>query len=469
VFALHWDFAEISLRGLSLADIRLAPIDQNLVSYLRDFYRVGHDGDFMHKTQRVVWGSVICTLAALFYVYDYFIQVAPSVMVNDLMRDFHIGAGDLGVLSACFFYSYAVMQIPAGWTLDRLGPRRLLSLAVLVSALGVILFSQAPTFTLACVGRFMIGLGSAFAFISTLFLLSQWFSHKNFATLAGFVQLGACVGSIIGLAPIAILVNNHGWRETMLITGLLTLVLVLVFWLVIRDRPQGTAKIAAKQRSLSHKAILKNKQVWLICACGFFSWIPVAGIGALWGVPYMMKVYNLSNTQAGTFMTWFWLGIGLGSPLIGWLSHRLARRKLPIIACFMCAVVGSGLLLDAPHLSMATSMFALFILGFSASTQSLTFGVLKDVVPQEQFGFASGMNNMAAIIGGGLAQPLIGVALRVVWNGQYANGVPVYTLANYQTSLYLLPVLAVIGMLVASRLRETHCVLGLAQARVDYF
>lgn len=418
----------------------------------------------MQKRKQVVWGSVICALAALFYVYDYFIQVAPSVMVDDLMRDFRIGAGSLGVLSACFFYSYALMQIPAGWMLDRLGPRKLLSLAVLISAIGVIVFSQASVFALACVGRFMIGFGSAFAFISTLFLISHWFAHKYFATLAGFVQLGACLGSIIGLAPIAFLVNVHGWRDTMLMTGVFTLVLVVIFWLVIRDRPPGDVDQSLVQPSVSHKKLLKNKQVWIICACGFFTWIPVGGVGALWGVPYMMKVYQLTNTQAGVFMTWFWLGIGLGSPLVGWLSNRISRRKLPIQFCFIAAIVASVLLLEAPHLSRAMSMFGLFLLGFSASTQSLTFGVLKDVVPQEQLGFASGMNNMAAIIGGGLAQYMIGEVLFfiTVGNLQYVNGVPVYTLASYQTSLLILPVVTVLGLIVASCLRETRCSLALS-------
>lgn len=415
----------------------------------------------MRTTRTTFWGAIICTLAALFYVYDYFIQVAPSVMVNDLMRDFSIGAGDLGVLSACFFYSYALMQIPAGWMLDYLGARKLLSLAVFISAVGVILFSEASAFWLACIGRFLIGFGSAFAFISTLFLISRWFSHKYFAMLAGLVQLGACVGSVIGLTPIALLVDSYGWRPTMLYTGIATFALVGIFWLVIRDQPPGsTASLrtqAAQNSSTSRHALFKNKQVWIICACGFFSWIPVAGVGALWGVPYMMKVYGLSNTQAGSMVTWFWLGIGIGSPLIGWLSNRIARRKLPIVLCFIIALIASGLLLDAPQLSQPLSVVALFLLGFSASIQSLSFGILKDVVPYEQFGFASGMNNMAAVAGGGLAQPIIGLILRFLWDGKYAGGVPVYTLNNYQQSLYLLPIVALGGVIFSLLLRETYC------------
>ncbi len=419
------------------------------------------------STKQCLVGTIICSLAALFYVYDYFIQVAPSVMVQSVMRDFNVGAGDLGALSACFFYAYAMMQIPAGWLLDHLGARKLLSLAVLISAVGVILFSQAPSFAYACVGRFLIGFGSAFAFVGTLFLLSQWFSHKHFAMLAGFVQFGGCLGSIIGLTPVALLFARYGWRYTLLVTGIATLGWAFVFWLVIRDRPAGTKvqvlRTATKPR-VSHKQLFKNKQVLAICACGFFSWIPVAGVGALWGVPYIMSVYHLTNAMAAAFIIWFWLGVGLGSPLMGWLSHYFSRRKAPILICFVCAIFAGVCLLDAVHLPQAITMGALFVLGFSASVQSLTFGILKDIVPTEQFSFASGMNNMAAIVGGGLAQPIIGIVLYLLWNGHYSNGVPVYTLANYQHSLYLLPAIAITGLLIATRLKETRCMLLSARA-----
>lgn len=413
----------------------------------------------MHNKKRILLGSIVCSLAALFYVYDYFIQVAPSVMVDDLMRDFHIGAGALGILSACFFYSYAFMQIPAGWMLDRWGARLLLSGAVLISAIGVILFAAAHALWVAGFGRFLIGLGSAFSFIGTLSLLSRWFSHQHFATFAGLVQLGACIGSIIGLAPIAVLVNRYGWRDTMHITGLATLGLAVLFWLVIRNSPQKNLHTQKRvSNTLPLKSLFKNKQVWVICACGFFSWVPVGGFGALWGVPYLMKAYQLTNTQAGELMMWMWLGIGVGSPLIGWVSYYFTMRKQPIVICFMLSLISLCILFEASLLSKAITVLALFGLGVSASSQSLTFGVLKDVVLPEQFGVASGLNNMGAILGGGLAQTLMGYMLTLTWNGAYQNGMPLYTLHNYQSGLMFIGVMAALGFFTALFfLRETHC------------
>src|SRR5215510_7446076 len=83
--------------------------------------------------------------AALFFFYAWVLRVAPSVMVEELMRDFAVGAAVLGNLSAAYFYGYAGMQIPVGLLLDRFGPRRLMTGAALICAFGCVLFAASHT------------------------------------------------------------------------------------------------------------------------------------------------------------------------------------------------------------------------------------------------------------------------------------------------------------------------------------
>lgn len=412
----------------------------------------------MHKKQRTLLPFVICGLAALFYIYDYFIQVAPSVMTHQLMSAFSINAGKLGLLGACFYYSYTIMQIPAGLLLDRFGARRLLSFAVFVSACGVTLFGFTHSFALAGFSRFLIGLGSSFAFICALFLISRWFAHKYFAVSAGIVQLAGCLGSIVGLAPLAAVINHVGWREAMITTGLVTFGLTIIYWLFIRDG--HTKHKPTKQHSewKNIKTILRMRQMWWIALCGLVSWVPVATIGALWGVPYLMKVFNWSNTQAGQLCTLFWIGLGIGSPLIGWLSDKTQSRCQPMLWCFSAAIIASIILFKASILAPWMVGTGLFMLGFSASVQALSFGIVKDIVPPTMFGTASGINNMAAIIGGAISQPLVGFMLDWHWSGQRMHGVPVYSLHNYHLALLIVPIAAIIGIsTVWLKVKETHC------------
>jgi len=403
----------------------------------------------------------ICCLASLFYFYDYFIQVAPSVMTQELMRSFSIGAGKLGVLSACFYYSYTLMQIPAGLLLDRLGARVLITLAVLGSAIGVTLFGVTYNFAIAGLARFIIGFGSSFSFISALFLISRWFEHRHFSSAAGMVQLMGCLGSFFGLAPLAVLVNTMGWRRSMVLTGLVTFGFAFLFWIFIRDGKNlraGRAHPTPKGEWQKLRFLLRKAQVWWISGAGFMSWVPAVVVGALWGVPYFMKAYGLTNTEAGKLCSLFWVGLGVGSPLIGWISNRLRNRCMPLATCFVFGLVGSILILDAPAMPIWIVGFALILLGMSSSAQSLTFGVIKDVVPPAFFGTSAGINNMAAILGGALTQPLVGFLLHLGWGGLKLHGVPIYSIDNYRIALLVLPIAALVGFgIVLLKIKETYC------------
>ena len=414
------------------------------------------------KPQRAfhIFPMIICGFAALFYVYDYFIQVSPSIMTHQLMRAFNIGAGELGVLSAAFYYSYTLMQIPAGLLLDRLGARILLTFAVLISAAGVTLFSQTHSLFFAGVARFCIGLGSSFAFISSLYLVANWFSHKHFAMIAGLIQFGAAMGSVVGLAPLAFLINSYGWRETLLVTGLVTFGLALLFWSVIRNGNQSpvAAYIDVDNEWKRLRFLVTRPQVWWTAACGLVSWVPVAVIGALWGVPYLMRVYDMTNTGAGRLCSLFWLGIGLGSPFMGWYSSWRQRRREPLLICFSASLVASILIYFASTLPVALVAVAIFLLGFGASVQSMSFGVIKDIVPPQLFATASGFNNMGAILGGAIAQPLVGFLLHLQWSGVLQNGIPIYSVTDYRFAFLVLPLVAVLGLcIVRFCLQETHC------------
>ena len=380
------------------------------------------------------------------------------------MRAFSIGAAGLVVLSASFFYSYSLMQIPAGLLIDRLGARVILTLAVFISAVGVTLFGITHYFALAALARFLIGLGSSCAFISALFLVARWFSHKNFALIAGLIQLAGSVGAIFGEAPLAMMINHFGWREVMVVTGLITFGLTAIYGWVIRDgkipsKDGETTTLGNEWHWLMY--LFRQSQVWWVALCGFVSWVPVGVIGALWGVSYLMRVYGWNNVLAGNVCSLFWVGVGIGSPLVGWISNRMASRKKPLVVCFMMGLLASLLIVNANYLSAAVTGFALFLLGLSASAQVLSFSVIKDIVSPRVFATASGMTNMAVVLGGGLTQMLVGFLLEWMWNGIKINQSPVYTINNYRVAFVVLILAALVGLVVTCfKIKETHGILS---------
>jgi sugar phosphate permease len=127
-----------------------------------------------------MWG-----LAAAFYLYGFFQRVAPAALAQDLMRDFGLTAAALGNLSAFYFYTYAIMQLPTGVLVDRYGPARVLFIGAFMAGIGSLLFALSPTPALAAIGRGLIGGSHAVAWVSMLQLVTHWFPARKFGTMSG--------------------------------------------------------------------------------------------------------------------------------------------------------------------------------------------------------------------------------------------------------------------------------------------
>ena len=116
----------------------------------------------------LVWG-----LAAALYLIAFYQRVAPAVITNELASEFSLTAAALGNLSAFYFYSYVAVQIPTGLLTDRWGPRRVLAVGAVLTALGTVVFALAPSVVFANAGRLAIGAAAGVAFVSMLKLASH--------------------------------------------------------------------------------------------------------------------------------------------------------------------------------------------------------------------------------------------------------------------------------------------------------
>ena len=133
-------------------------------------------------------GWLVCSLAALYYCYEYLLRVTPSVMEGPLREHFGLSAAGFGFLSAFYYYAYVPLQVPVGVLLDRYGPRVLLTTACLICVIGTFLFAGTSVFWIAAVGRFLVGFGSAFAFVGVLKLATIWLPEDKLAMVAGWPQ-----------------------------------------------------------------------------------------------------------------------------------------------------------------------------------------------------------------------------------------------------------------------------------------
>lgn len=404
----------------------------------------------------------IYILAALFLFYEMALQVSPSVMTNDLMKSFGVGAQGLGIMAAFYFYSYTIMQLPAGLLFDRYGPRKLICLASIVCALGAFFFAMTHSAVYASLGRFLMGFGSSFAFIGVLTVAARFFRPFLFAFLVGIAQFLAAFGAMGGELPLAYFVNHFGWKEVMVFLGVIGLVIGLVSFFVIRDFKSKDQQLHHHENKqpifASIAGILKSSQNAFIAIYAFALWAPVAIFAALWGIPYLMERYGISNTRAAFACGMIWLGIAITSPFIGWLSDYLGKRKGLLVFCASLGFLSTCIFLYVPEISFTLCLLLLFLFGVASSGQILSFALVKDNNRPSDMSAAVGFNNMAVVIGGALFQPLVGILLGIFWDGKMRGSIPIYSIQNFHISLSLVPICFFIGTIAALFLiKETNC------------
>ena len=420
-----------------------------------DGHEAGKDTAFPSFFPWIVW-----LLGALFYCYGFFQRVAPSVIVEDLMRDFAASAAVLGNLSAFFYYAYAGVQLPVGVLVDRWGARSMLSMAATLCALGSLVFALTDSLWLAYLGRLMIGAGAGFTFVGTLKLSAVWFPTRRFALLTGLTLMMGMAGGIGGQAPLAAAVAEVGWRTTLVAAAVIGLLLAVLIRLVIRDRatPDSDRPRTAR-RGWFHGLgqVLRTPHNWII---GLYTALMTASMwafAALWGVPYMMQTHGLDRPAAAVSTSMLLIGWAVGSPAAGWISDFIGRRKLPMLIGAVGALASFTALVYVPGLPLAAVRFLIFANGFFSGATAIAYALAREHNSPDAAGVTLGCINAAVPLSASVFQPLVGWLLDLGWDGSMVGGARIYDPETFRTAFLTLIAAGIIAVISAIRVRETWC------------
>lgn len=402
---------------------------------------------------------LVWSLAGLGFAFAFFMRVSPSVMSDELMREFAMGAAILGNLSAIYFYIYAGAQIPVGLLMDSWGPRRMLAGSMLVGAIGCTLFAFADTLAMAYLGRFLIGAGSGCAFVGGLFLAGRWFPPHRFALMSGLTMLAGMVGGLMGQAPLAYLVEQIGWRQSVMTGAAFGFALAVLAWLIVRDAPPRASTEAAAPRSDWRHSLraLANLRLWCALGTGACFSGPMLAFGALWGVPYMEVKFALSRPDAAFYVSLNLLGWAAGAPLAGWLSDHVGRRKLPLIVAGVVNTACMVTLFYLPGLPLAGAAVLIFLIGGLSASMVITYAIAREITVPSSHGAVTGFINTGTVGAGAITQPLVGLLLDWQWDGTMADGARFYSLEVYNSAFLCLVAAAILALCFALMLPETRC------------
>lgn len=402
----------------------------------------------MSKTIKTWIGVVSFVIASLFLCYEMGLQVALAVVTTPLMQSLHMDAAHLGWLTGCYFFAYTLMQIPGGVLFDRFSCRHIMTLSALCCAIGAFLFSNSHAYPIIFLSRFMIGAGSAFPFVGVLMVASKCFKDAMFPVLVGVTQCLAALGAFMGTAPLSALVDKIGWLAAMSICAYIGFAIVVLLRFGMAKLPAvNTTERTSILDDL--KTIVQKRETWVIAAYAFLNWGPVIVFTSLWGEPFLERKMHIDTTQAAILVQNIWLGIALGSLMVGALSKRFNSRQPFMMLCAGLGLLCTLLILYGPMQSLGLVALLFFTTGIAASGQILSFAMVKDLQPEKIVGTAIGFNNMAVVAGGFVLQPLIGELMQWFWQGKYQSGIPFYALSCFQYALAIVPLCFGLCLLVS--------------------
>ena len=411
----------------------------------------------------IIWG-----IAALYFLYDYVQQMAPGVMGPELIAHFNANDAVLGTLSAFYFYSYAVMQIPVGVITDHFGPHRPLVIAVLVATGGSILFSMSGSMTSAEISRMLVGAGAAFSYVGCLKLVSNWFPSDRFATLAGLTSFVGMTGAIIGGAPLADAVTRLGWRGTGMMFVAIGGVLVILIWLIIRDHPPEPTRwedhpehSRGKGKTLQDiKHVLAKPQSWITGLYITTMNITFTAFGAVWGTSFIQAAYHINKVNAAGVVSMLFVGGLIGGPFWGWFSDRIKRRKLPMVLSSLGALLVMIVILYAPgmpQLPLSVIYVLLMLQGFCCNGLVLGYAIGHDIRPPGSAGVSVGFVNTCCAGGTAIFLPIIGWLSTIKSPERAAQGMSALLAGDFRFALTLLVACLGVATIAALLSRETHC------------
>jgi len=351
----------------------------------------------------VVWGILVSI-----YLIVFFHRLSVGVITGDLNKSFGMNATQIANLGAMYFYAYTVMQIPTGILADHLGPKKTVIAGCIVAALGSMVFALASNIPMAYLGRLLVGLGVSVVFLCVLKIQSNWFPAEKFASISGITAFIGSMGGLLAQTPLVIVVALIGWRNAFLSMGVITLILAVLVIVFVKNTPtemglpevnsQTVHAIEEKQSILLQLLdIVKNPKIWGPA----FTFGGINGgfmlFTGTFGVSYIISTYGLSNTSAANLVTMVLLASGIAGLLMGRISDKIKRRKLPMIVISVIAVVAWGTLvfLNPP---MWLMIISILLIGTTSSAGVVCWALGKEVSNPKLSGMAMSIVNGSGFI-----------------------------------------------------------------------
>jgi predicted MFS family arabinose efflux permease len=385
----------------------------------------------MFTSRVMAW--TIWIIASIFYAYQYILRVMPNIMLDDIMQQFHIGAGAFGQFSGVYYIGYSLMHLPIGIMLDRFGPRKVMSSCILLTVIGLLPLILADHWIFPIMGRVLMGIGSSAAILGLFKIIRMAFTEERFPRMLSISVMIGLIGAIYGGGPVSYMRDVLGYQMVIQILAGAGIVLAgFTYWMIpeVKDSSEGTV-------SGNIKEVLSNKRVIWSCLCAGLMVGPLEGFADVWGSAFLKQVYNFDSSLAASLPSMIFIGMCFGAPLLSFIADKIEN--------YLATIIGAGIIMAACFFGLfvgysqsgAFSLTIIFILiGICCGYQILAIYKASTYVREQVAGLTTAVANMIIMIFGYAFHTVMGSVINAM-GGPHNSKALIYGVAVIPIALIM--------------------------------
>jgi predicted MFS family arabinose efflux permease len=340
-----------------------------------------------------------------FILFNFALQSVPPIL-SDLQSIFGIDNSNAGLLMSLVVIPGIFLALPAGMLINKHGFRQISCISSILIAAGSIITASSSQFSIALVGRLIIGIGGCFLTIGAAVIIPQWFQPKEIGKAMGIYVAGVPIAVTLAFLSTPTLSQNFGWQTPFYLVAAASIASAIFFLAIIKDGPlkiNSTKDPTDLKQALSSHELWKIGIIWMLFnmgAIGFLTWAPV-----------MFVTYKgLSIVDASIFTSSIMIVNLFLVPIYGWVSDKLDRRKPFII---IGALITSILNFAISYLLGLPLIAVIILSGVSGgAVPGLVMAIAARTLNQKQAGISFGIMTMWQNVGITITAPVIGYILQ---------------------------------------------------------
>jgi sugar phosphate permease len=403
---------------------------------------------------KVIRGAYLAWFSVtLFYFYQYILRVSPGMMVDQLRYEFSIRAEQFATLGFLYLTAYALLQVPLGIIVDKVGVRKTVLTSIVLCIIGSLLFATTNTFYIAQFSRVLIGAGSGCAFMCSIKIIADHFPPGKRGFLMGATLTFGTIGALVSGKLVLLINENYGWRMVLYSSAALGVLVFISALLLIRKDTEANIQLNEDSAEKVLKTVgnilrHKNIMIYAILAIGLYT--PLSALADLWGTAFLKQKFSLTQSDAAYAASMMYLGLGIGSLILPWLSEKYKVLNRAIFFCGIMILMIFAIILYGPMLSREHLIIMMVLLGFFCGAEMMCFTGALFFAGKKNSGEIIGVVNTLNMLGSALLQQFIGILLDKQWDHTYDEmGMRHYSTEQFINSLSIL-VLVVGGCCVIS-------------------